>query len=142
MGYPHCQGWANPRWGTGATLPSGQSLAAHSSSCGTDAFQSASAVAFFFFSQSCDVTLIFMLCCSPQSTENSKRSLSSWQALHLQQQHLCSEPGFLFAHPSEPESSPPTPPFVHLHSPKHTLNVFSRKSPLLSEKAQVIQPLM
>lgn len=51
-------------------------------------------------------------------------------------------PGFLFTHLSEPKSSPPTPPFVHFHSLKHTLNVFSRKSPFLSDKAQVIQPLM
>lgn len=100
MGYPHCRGWANRRWGTGADCNTAVRPIPRSR------FQllwnrclSVCLSCSFFFSQSCDVALIFMLCCSPQSTENSKQSLSSWQALHLQQQHLCSE-SRLFVYPS------------------------------------------
>lgn len=116
---------------------SGRSLAANSSSCGTDVFQCASAVAFFFFlsklwclrwSRSCMSVSLWSSCfAAPLSLYKTltwvsrvgRRSLCSGK-----QQHLCSDSRLLVypsitakTFPTKTPPPPPPPPFVHFHSP-------------------------
>lgn len=152
------RGSANRRWGQTVTLQPGRSLGASCSSCGTDVFQCASAAAFFFFSP--PKAVIFVLKQRPHERLRSDLHalllpsvyIKTLTLVSLSIALLCSSntsaqiAGFaLITHPSHAKSFPGThhlPPLVHFPQPKHTLHVFSRESTFLSDKAQVIQPLM